>query len=137
MQSPSPYKYSVLLSLPFHEADHSVREALQSEGFGIISEIDMQAKLKEKLGVEHQPHTILGACNPKLAFEALQDNPDVALALPCNVVLEERAGKTVVTALLPSVALQPFQGPQVRSSAYAAEAALNRVFDSLSPLSHP
>jgi len=113
------------------EAEIIVRQTLQQYQFGIISEIDIQAKLKEKLGVDHPPHKILGACNPKLAYEALQDNPDVALALPCNVVLREEHGKTLVSALLPSVALKLFEGNRVRETASKAEEALTRVFDAL------
>lgn len=132
----SSYSFSTLLSLPLAEAETRVRAALQREQFGVISEVDIQAKLKEKLGVNHPPHKILGACNPKLALEALQENMDVALALPCNVVLEEREGQTIVTALLPSVALRPFEGQQVRESAQTAEAALKRVFDALTSPPH-
>lgn len=115
------------------DAREAVVTALQKEKFGLISEIDIAAKLKEKLDVDHPPHVILGACNPQLAHEALQDNTDVALALPCNVVLREAEGETVVSALLPSVALKPFTGLQVQESACTAEEALSRVFNSLAP----
>lgn len=126
------YSYSVTLPLPLAEAEKIVTEALKREQFGLISEIDIQAKLKEKLGIDHPPHKILGACNPKLAHQALQDNIDVALALPCNVVLLEKDGHTIVTALLPSVALQPFEGAKVQESSRKAEEALGRAFDALS-----
>lgn len=125
------YSFSTALSMPLAKAESRVRHALETEKFGIISEIDIQAKLKEKLGVEHPPHTILGACNPKLAYEALKDNPDVALALPCNIVLREENGKTLVSAILPSVALGPFAGDRVRETASKAEEALGCVFDAL------
>ena len=125
--------YSLCLTLPLAlpEAEKAVRAALQKERFGVISEIDIQAKLREKLGVDHPPHKILGACNPKLAHEALQENPDVALALPCNVVLREENGQTHISALLPSVALKPFEGLKVQATACTAEEALKRVFDDL------
>lgn len=127
------YSFEITLSLPIAEARNKVIEALKTEKFGIISEIDISAKLKEKLGIEHPPHIILGACNPQLAHQALTDNPDVALALPCNVVLREAGGKTIVSALLPSVALKPFEGLKVQESSCTAEESLSRVFD---PLSH-
>ncbi len=133
----APSKFTVTLPCALVEAERKVRTALQGEQFGVISEVNIQAKLKEKLGVDHPPHKILGACNPRLAFQALQDNTDVALVLPCNVVLEEQDGKTTVTALLPSLVLEPFEGPKVRESALTAEAALKRVFDSLQSPSHP
>lgn len=127
----TPYSFWMTLPLPFSEAEKNVREALQKEQFGIISEIDIQAKLKEKLGVDHPPHKILGACNPKLAYEALKENSDVALALPCNVVLREEDGQTHVAALKPSAALEPFKGKKVHETAWKAEEALERVFDDL------
>src|SRR3989338_585767 len=136
------YSFETTLPLSLKEAEARVREALLKEQFGIISEIDIQAKLKEKLGVNHPPHKILGACNPKLAYEALQENPDVALALPCNVVLREENGQTIVSALKPSVALEPFKGLKVQETVCKAEEALERVFDDLCVLlphhhSHP
>ena len=129
------YSFRATLALPITEAREKVVEALKTEHFGLISEIDIAAKLKEKLGVEHPPHIILGACNPQLAYHALENNSDVALALPCNVVLHETNGQTTVSALLPSVALKPFEGLQVQESSCTAEEALSRVFDSLSHLS--
>ena len=131
MKTATAYSFSVTLPLPLHEADAKVRAALQAEHFGIISEIDIQAKLQEKLGITHPPHKILGACNPQIAYNALQENIDVALALPCNVVLREEGGKTIVTALLPSIALKPFEGLKVQENGCKAEEALGRVFDEL------
>lgn len=87
---------SVTKSLP--EAESAVREALTAQGFGVLTEIDVAATLKEKLGVERSPLKILGACNPSLAHRALEIDPSVALMLPCNVVLEEESpGHTKVT----------------------------------------
>lgn len=125
------YSFEMLLPLSLKEAEPKVREALWKEKFGVISEIDIQAKLQEKLGIVHPPHKILGACNPQLAHQALQDNIDVALALPCNVVLLERDGQTHVSALKPSVALKPFQGIKVQQASCQAEEALERAFDDL------
>ena len=132
MKPVTPYSFSVTLNLPLSEADSVVRSALKAEGFGVISEINIAEKLKEKLGIDHPPHMILGACNPKLAHQALEDNSDVALALPCNVVLREVDGGTIVSALLPSVALKPFEGLKVKETSCTAQEALSRVFDALS-----
>ena len=134
MKPSTPYSFSVTLSVPIGEADTVVREALKTEGFGVISEIDMSAKLKEKLGVDYPPSVILGACNPKIAYQALTDNHDVALALPCNVVLREENGSTIVSALLPSVALKPFEGLKVQESSCTAEESLGKIFESLSDI---
>lgn len=127
---------TVTLALPLPEAEKTVRARLTQEQFGIVSEIDIQAKLREKLGIDHPPHKILGACNPRLAYQALQDNSDVALALPCNVVLREEAGQTVVSARLPTIVLRPFPGKNVAKSARTAEEALQRIFKALSDSSH-
>lgn len=125
------YSFWMTLPFPLPEAEKNVRDALQKEQFGIISEIDVQAKFKEKLGVDYPPHKILGACNPKLAYEALKENPDIALVLPCNVVLREEKGETHVSAMKPSVALEPFKGLKVHEAACKAEEALEHVFDDL------
>ena len=131
MKPSTPYSFETILELPLLEAREKVLSALKEEQFGLISEIDIAAKLREKLGIEQPPHVILGACNPKLAYQALAENPDVALALPCNVVLREQNGKTMVSALLPSVALKPFKGLKVQESSCTAEEKLSRVFDAL------
>lgn len=132
MNHSTTYSFETRLTMPITEARQLVLNALKAESFGLISEIDISAKLQEKLGVSHEPHIILGACNPTLAHEAMLDNPDVALALPCNVVLREIDKTTIVSALLPSVALQPFTGIHVQKSSCTAEESLQRVFNSLS-----
>lgn len=137
MPPTTDYSFTATFPLSLADMEKHVRAALQKEGFGIISEIDIQAKLKEKLGVRHPPHKILGACNPKLVYEALQENPDVALALPCNVVLYEKDKSiTTVSAMLPSLALKPFKGLRVQEISCKAEEALENVFDDICHL-HP
>lgn len=126
------YSFEVRLSLPIHDAKQKVINALKEENFGIISEIDIAAKFQEKLQIDHPPHLILGACNPKLAHQAIESNTDVALALPCNIVLREEDGETIVSAMLPSVALEPFKGLKVQESSCTAEESLSKVFTSLS-----
>lgn len=89
------------ISLDIDDAETCVRKALAEQGFGVLSEIDVAAALRDKLGVEGAPLKILGACNPHLAHEALQRDPSVALVLPCNVVLEAADTDTRVTAADP------------------------------------
>ena len=87
--------------LPFTEAVNRTRDLLQAAGYGVLCEIDVKAKLEEKLGVEREPYMILGACNPPLASEALDIEPNLGVLLPCNVVVYEREGRTRVAAVEP------------------------------------
>jgi uncharacterized protein (DUF302 family) len=93
------YTLSATTGLSFEDAVGRVREELKAEGFGVLCEIDVQATLREKLGVESERYLILGACNPPLAHRALETEPDLGVLLPCNVVVYERGGETHVAAV--------------------------------------
>jgi uncharacterized protein (DUF302 family) len=93
------YTLNEKTTLPFAEAVERVRSELKAEGFGVLCEIDVQATLKEKLGVDGEPYTILGACNPPLAHQALQAEPALGTLLPCNVIVYERGGDTHISAV--------------------------------------
>ena len=100
------YGIRTVLDLPFTEAVARTKNALTADGFGVLSEIDLQEKLMEKLGVEIAPYLILGACNPPLAYKALQAEPEIGLLLPCNVIVYATGGgQTVVAAIDPDAML--------------------------------
>ncbi|ABE62718.1 protein of unknown function DUF302 [Nitrobacter hamburgensis X14] len=106
--------------------------ALRGEGFGIITEIDVKKTLKEKLGVEFRNYRILGACNPKLAYEALQLEGKIGTMLPCNVVVNEIAqGRTEVAAIDPVASMQAIDNPQLKQSAERVRTLLQNVIESL------
>jgi uncharacterized protein (DUF302 family) len=93
------YTLSATTRQTFAAAVERVRDELKTEGFGILSEIDVQATLREKLGVEEEPYLILGACNPPLAHQALSAEPNLGTLLPCNVVVYQRDGQTHISAI--------------------------------------
>lgn len=101
------YGHKRTLSLSVDEADQRVREELQKEGFGVLTEIDVKATLKKKLDLDFRPYRILGACNPTLAHEALSTEIDIGLLLPCNVIVYEgdEPGTSVVSVINPQVQL--------------------------------
>ncbi|HEX6106773.1 MAG TPA: DUF302 domain-containing protein [Gemmatimonadales bacterium] len=126
----------IRLPAPFDEAIAQVRAALQKEGFGVLTHIDMQAAFREKLGREFRPYAILGACNPPLAYEALGADPTVGLLLPCNVTVEAAdAGESVVRLSDPQVLLAAgtlAENETLRQVADDARGRLERVAAALS-----
>lgn len=119
--------------------EQRLRDELAEEGFGVLTEIDVRATLKEKLGVDRAEHRILGACNPELADEGLAAEPDLGVMLPCNVTLyADEAGRTVVSAMKPTAALSLIDDPTVEKLAKDAEgrvwSAIERAVPDGTPL---
>jgi uncharacterized protein (DUF302 family) len=117
--------------VPYEEARRRVEEALEEEGFGILTEIDVRATLKKKLDAEFRPYAILGACNPQLAHRALTTDDNIGLLLPCNVVVAALDGGSEVSMARPRSMLSLADNPAVRPVADEAEERIRRALDSL------
>ncbi len=138
---PNALGYEVELPLGFDAAKTAARDALKAEGFGILTEIDLQATFKEKLGREFRPYAILGACNPPLAFAAVTADPAIGLLLPCNVTVEASdASASVVRLTDPQAMLASAPGalaPEVKQVADDASARMQRVLKTLRGITRP
>ena len=126
------YHFSKMLIASFDEVIARVTEALKGDGFGVLTDIDVKATLKKKLDVEFRPYRILGACNPALAFQALQLEDKVGTMLPCNVIVQEREGGRVeVSAVDPVASMQAIENPGLAEIAKQVQDKLRRIIDHL------
>ena len=126
------YGFNVKFTGGFDEAVARVTEELQKEGFGVLTEIDVKATLKKKLDIDKRPYKILGACNPVLANQALDAEPDIGLLLPCNVVVrEEEDGSVIVGFMDPAAVLGLVQRDELKHLGMEVRAKLERVRDAL------
>src|SRR5712691_3485879 len=125
------YGITIRISAPFAEAVARVRDALKVQGFGVLTEIDVQATLRDKLGEDMEDYLILGACNPPLAHRALTADRRIGLLLPCNVVVRAEAGQMVIEALDPQTMVAVTGQPSLQPVADQAAARLRAAIDSL------
>ncbi len=124
--------FSVMLQTDFASAVQRVTDALRAEGFGVLTEIDVQSTLKNKLNVEFRPYKILGACNPPLAHRALTIAPEAGLLLPCNVTIAQAESNQIEIGIVNPISMLGFIGrPELEPVAQEAEARLSRVVESL------
>jgi uncharacterized protein (DUF302 family) len=125
------YVFGKTVGLGFEEAVSRVTEALAKEGFGVLTEIDVKATLKKKLGIDVAPYRILGACNPQFAHQAIEFEPQIGALLPCNVVVREDQGKTRIDIMDPQAVLQLVERPEIEGIATEVRQRLERVIAAL------
>ena len=125
------YAFRTKLDLPYEQAVEKVTAALKDEGFGVLTEIDVKATLKKKLDADFRKYVILGACNPPLAHQALNTELEIGLLLPCNVIVYEEDGGSVVSIVDPISMLGVVENPALNPVADEARSRLQRVIDAL------
>jgi uncharacterized protein (DUF302 family) len=125
----SRYTLSAVTDLSFADAVERVRAELREAGFGVLCEIDVQATMRERLGVEEEPYVILGACNPPLAHQALRSEPEIGVLLPCNVVVYRRAAETHIAAVDPGRMLSIVENDELAPVADEVKARLSAVVE--------
>ena len=125
------YGFTKELTIPFEEAVESVSKKLAEEGFGILTRIDVREKFKEKLGIDFMKYVILGACDPASAHTAITAEANIGLMLPCNVIVYERDGRTVVAAIKPTVAMQMISNKALEGVAETVEGRLGKIIASM------
>jgi uncharacterized protein (DUF302 family) len=125
------YGFTKELDIPFETVTERAREALKKEGFGILTEIDVREKMKEKLGVDMNKYIILGACNPPNAYKAILAEENIGLMLPCNVIVYEKGSKTILSVIRPTVAMQMIDNTELQKAAEVVEEQLKKSFDAI------
>ncbi len=126
------YSFSIQVNGDLSAIEEKIVAALADEGFGVLTEIDVQATLKKKLGLEKRPYKILGACNPHLANQAIEAEPEIGVLLPCNVILrEDERGQNIVTFMDPEAVLTLVDRDEVTALAKEVRARLERVSDAV------
>jgi uncharacterized protein (DUF302 family) len=125
------YGFTKELNIPYGKVVEQVRETLKKEEFGILTEIDIKQKMKEKLGIEMNKYIILGACNPPNAYKAILAEENIGLMLPCNVIVYEKGNKTVLSVIRPTVAMQMINNKELQKAAETVEEQLEKVFDAI------
>lgn len=127
----STYGFGLKVNLPYAEAVERTKAALKEQGFGVLTEVDIKRTMKEKRGVDFRPYVILGACNPPLAEQALATELDLGLLLPCNVVVYETEGGSIVQAMDPEPVLGLVGNPRLEPIAREVKARLQAALTGL------
>lgn len=125
------YGFTRELDIPYKTVVEMAIAALKQEGFGILTEINIMEKMKDKLGVDSRNYIILGACNPPNAYKAILAEENIGLMLPCNVIVYEKGGKTVLSVIRPTVAMQMIDNMELHKLAELIEGQLKKAFDAI------
>jgi uncharacterized protein (DUF302 family) len=125
------YGFTKELHIPYETVIEMVKDVLKKEGFGVLTEIDIKQKIKEKLGLDMKKYIILGACNPSNAYKAILVEENIGLMLPCNVIVYEKGSKTALSFVRPTVAMQMVDNAELQKIAEAVEGQLKRAFDAV------
>ena len=125
------YGFTKELDKTFEQVVNEIKEELKKEGFGVLTTIDIKEKFKEKLGIDFKKYIILGACHPASAHKAIEAEENIGLLLPCNVIVYEKGGRVVVSAIKPTVAMNMIDNPKLNEIAEDIEAKLMQVIDNL------
>lgn len=126
------YYMATIVDAPFDEVIGRTEAALKTEGFGVLTRVDVQKTLETKIDVDFRPYTILGACNPALAHEALQLEDKVGTMLPCNLVVQQTGdGRIEVAAINPVASMQAIDNPQLKQAAAVVRDKLSKVIEAL------
>jgi uncharacterized protein (DUF302 family) len=125
------YGFTKELDIPYKIVIDQVRDSLKKEGFGVLTEIDVKEKMKEKLSLDMRKYIILGACNPQNAHKAILAEENIGLMLPCNVIVYEKGSKTVLSIIRPMVAMQMIDNMELQKLAETVEEQLKKTFDAI------
>ncbi|MFA5182981.1 MAG: DUF302 domain-containing protein [Syntrophales bacterium] len=125
------YGFTKELDIPYETVVELAREMLKKEGFGVLTEIDIKEKMKEKLNLDMKKYLILGACNPPNAYKAILAEENIGLMLPCNVIVYEKGSKTVLSIIRPTIAMQMIDNAELQTAAEAVERQLKKAFDAI------
>lgn len=126
------YYFSKTINLPFNKVVENLKEVLPTEGFGVVTEMDVSHKLKEKINVDFRPYLILGTCNPQFAHAALQEEDKLGTILPCNFMVQQKDdGQCEVAAINPEAAMQAIDNPKLHNFASEVSQILKRIIDKL------
>jgi uncharacterized protein (DUF302 family) len=125
------YGFTKEMDIPYEKVIEQAREALKKEGFGILTEIDVREKMKDKLGVDMKKYIILGACNPQNAYKAIIAEENIGLMLPCNVIVYEKGSKTVLSVIRPTAAMRMVDNAELQKVAEEVEGQLKKAFDAI------